>query len=489
MKSCEEMTRSVRQRGEAEIMARKKRRSVLINTAAGTAVICAAAGFVIMSSNYDKPEVSDAPMESIVFSGESITESITETTHTETTEPAEEIMKPLTKDQLYYRCLNTVEYLTQLSGTVRTYYGDNAVHIFEGDFQLDYKADKYHTLVNAEAVDTSGGAVDERHECYNNGTVMIEIIDRCDNSLLEDVFEVYEDGMCPSVRYAAINNSCPVAPEAAEEGDITSIDQLSIWQLPSAGFDPTSTHEIAVVYAPNEMTTGYLRNFDNWEITGVQEMYGRQCAVVEGTASPDYGKGFGIESFEILIDQETGVWLQFEGYDAEGNVKAYVYTEDVRFGDEAEEVPEYEGTVNEPTATAEPVQTDAAVQTETVFTETAVTTSTTVATTTTAVSASDEDFLTSGYCGGNVYYELNENNRTLYFYGSGSDVDVSSLIPLVGKFDTVVIEQRITSFSYIQENHLFGLGNPLTIYCYSDFSSDRLQKYLGKHLTFIILDE
>ena len=492
MKSCEEMTRNVRERGEAEIMARKKRRSVLINTAAGTAVICAAAGFVIMGGNSDKPEVSNAPMESIVFSGESITECTTETVHTEASEPAEEVIKPLTKDQLYYKCLNTVEYLTQISGSVRTLYGKNDVHIFEGEFQLDYIADKYHANVNFIAVDASIGDSDKRHECYNNGTVMVEVIERGEDSSLEDAFNVYEDGMCPSVRYATINNSCPVAPEDAEEGDITSIDQLGIEQLPSAGFDPSGTHEIAVVYAPNEMTSGYLRHFEYWDITGIQEMYGRQCAVVEGTSPPDYGNVFGVESFKMLIDQATGVWLWFEGYDADGNVEAYVYTEDVRFGDEAEEVPEYEGDINEPPAATEPVQTDVteeAVQTETAFTETAVTTSTAAVTITTAVSSSDEAFLTSGYCEGNVYYELNEAARTLHFCGNGSDVDVSAALPLVGKFDTVIIDKGITSFKAVPENHLFGMSGSLTIYCSSDFNTIRLQRLLGEYLTFVILDE
>ncbi len=498
MKSYEEMARNVIKRGDAEIMARKKRKSVLINTAAGTAVICAAAaGFVLMSENFDKPEVSDTPMESIVFSSESITEyttvSTTEITHTETTEPTEEIIKPLTKDQLYYRCLNTVEYLTQLSGSARTLSGDGEINIYEGSFQLDYIADKYHANVNYICIDASIEYPDKRHECYNNGTVMVEVLERSEGSSLEDIFRVYEDGECPSVRYAAINNSCPVAPEDAEEGDITSIEQLSPeYHLSSVGFDPSGTREIAVVYAPNAMTSGYLRHFEYWDITGVQELHDRQCAVVEGTSPPDYGNVNGVESFKMLIDQATGVWLWFEGYDAEGNVKAYVYTEDVRFGDEAEEVPEYEGNINEPPAATEPVQTDVtetSVQTETAFTETAVATSTTAVTTTTAVSSSDEPFLTSGSCGENVWFEYDENTRTLHFYGSGSDVDVSASLPLVGKFDTVIIDQGITSFKAVPENHLFGMSGPLTIYCSSDFNTIRLQRLLGEYLTFVILDE
>lgn len=107
----------------------------------------------------------------------------------------------------------------------------------------------------------------------------------------------------------------------------------------------------------------------------------------------------------------------------------------------------------------------------------------------TTVSSIVTDMMYSGACEGNVFYELNETTRTLYFIGSGSDVDVSAALPLVGKFDTVIINQGITSFEYISENHLFGTAGPLTIYCYSDFRTDHLQKFLGKHLTFVIFDE
>lgn len=244
----------------------------------------------------------------------------------------------LTKDQLYYRCMNTLEYLDQLSGSVSTLYGNTTPHIFEGEFDFDFTNDTYHAVVNA--VNASDLSVSQINEYYNDGE---EYVTLCDYSgEQEDVCLIESGSSCPTMENVVFANACPENIAEASAEAVTSVEQLDEEQLHATyGADPTGAHEIGTFFIPQEMSVGYLQNFDNWEITGTQEVQGRTCAVVTGTAAPEYGGRFGVETFEILVDQETGVWMQFEGYDAEGAVQSYVYTSDIAFGADAQSVPEF----------------------------------------------------------------------------------------------------------------------------------------------------
>ncbi|MGN0591784.1 MAG: hypothetical protein ACI4JQ_00890 [Ruminococcus sp.] len=249
----------------------------------------------------------------------------------------------LTKDQLYYRCLNSLEYLNQLSGSVSVFAG-NDEYIISGTFELDFTNEQYHAIVDSYVIDAPEESI-QTFETYGNHGEEVELFDEKGNG--ENYYTIEHSGITlDTVTFA---NACPVNPADAEAASMdgsaaaASIQSLSEDQLFATwGKDPTNAHALGACYIPQERTLGYLANFDNWEITGTQEVQGRTCAVVQGTADPEYGSRFGVETFEILVDQQTGVWMQFEGYDADGTVQAYVYTENVRFGADAEAVPAFE---------------------------------------------------------------------------------------------------------------------------------------------------
>ena len=259
-------------------------------------------------------------------------------------QPITEEAAILTKDQLYYRCMNTLEYLTQVSGSVSTLYGNTSPHIFEGECEFDFVNDIYHSVV--DAVGISDPSLSQTNEYYNDGQECVTLCDYSGDQ--EDVCLVKKDGACPTMEHVTFANACPVSPADAEAASadgaavVTSIEQLSEAQVCATyGADPTGAHEIATFFVPQEMTMGYLSDFDNWEITGTQEVQGRTCAVVQGTADPEYGGRLGVETFEILVDQETGVWMQYEGYAADGTVQSYVYTENIQFDAQAQSVPAF----------------------------------------------------------------------------------------------------------------------------------------------------
>lgn len=281
-------------------------------------------------------------VEEIVLQTENINETISE-------QPILEQTDSMTKDQLYYKCMNTLEYLGQVSGSVSTLYGENTPHVFEGEFEFDFVNDIYHSVVNAVGV--SDPSLNQINEYYNDGNTYVTL---CNYSGSQEDICIVKDEGSPTMKTVVFADACPVSlseSEAALNEDseiVTSIEQLSDEQLYSTyGADPTGAHEIGTFYIPQEMTEGFLKNFDNWEITGTQEVQGRTCIVVNGNADPEYGDRFGVSSFEILVDQETGVWMQYEGYDADGVVQAYVYTENIQFDTNAVSVPAYSSECSE----------------------------------------------------------------------------------------------------------------------------------------------
>ena len=253
-------------------------------------------------------------------------------------------IQELTKDQLYYKCLNTILYKDKLSGETNIRYRADSKDTVSGSFQFDYIKGIYHSEFTFTLDD---GSVYSETEKFNNSTEMVELYNYPEKEKKD--YMVFTDGMCPSIDRTYFVDRCPVNPKdevavanakATNKKYYTSIDQISETELMQIGVsDPSGAGAIAGSFCPTEMTLGYLKNFDNWEITGTKEYQGRNCTVVQGISEKDYGNKMGVDNFEILVDTETGVWMQYEGYDAYGNVVSYVYTKNLCFGDNAEDVP------------------------------------------------------------------------------------------------------------------------------------------------------
>lgn len=241
----------------------------------------------------------------------------------------------LTKDQLYYRCLNTLEYLDQLSGSVTIFTGCNSPDIMQGSFAFDFTKDIYHAIVEHLDVADKTNCT-QTNEYYSNSGDVVELTNY--HGSQQNTYTIDHNGF--SMEDVSFAGLCPENPEVNPDSPITSIQDLTQEQLyATMGQDPTNAHELAACFMPQEMTIGYLENFNNWEIFGTSEVQGRTYAMIQGTAEPDYGSRFGVETFSIVVDQETGIWMHFEGYDADGKVQSYLYTENIQFGNNANQVP------------------------------------------------------------------------------------------------------------------------------------------------------
>lgn len=83
-----------------------------------------------------------------------------------------------------------------------------------------------------------------------------------------------------------------------------------------------------------ELTFGCLADESLWEISGEEKYLGYDCIVIDGTAAENYGNKLGMEKFKFLVEKNTGIVMNFEGYDSEGNITIYSTVKNISIDDE-----------------------------------------------------------------------------------------------------------------------------------------------------------
>jgi len=102
--------------------------------------------------------------------------------------------------------------------------------------------------------------------------------------------------------------------------------------------DPTNVMMSSVCLFPQEMTFGFLTDRDLWDITDIVEYEGKTCYLIEGKTTADYGAKLNVFRFEFLVDTNTGVLVNYKGYNENDELSDFMYTENLQFEDKAESV-------------------------------------------------------------------------------------------------------------------------------------------------------
>lgn len=83
--------------------------------------------------------------------------------------------------------------------------------------------------------------------------------------------------------------------------------------------DLTNCSYAAVSIFPQSLTFGLLADFESWEVIATDVYLDRNVIVLQGKVSdPDYSKKINSNTFELRIDAETGIILEFIGFDLSG---------------------------------------------------------------------------------------------------------------------------------------------------------------------------
>lgn len=269
-----------------------------------------------LSSQLRASRTQPEPPDVIPAMTEPATQTQTEPAATEAfpTEPAPCV---LTKEWIFDRCMTTVSRLHRVTANVEIAYLKVFSQRTAGELVMDFDNSRYFGLVTS--FDLESGQVVQTDERF-----------------------VYPDH---SVRFWQneewdyfLNDGTPAHQVWHRQG--AYVNGPGELDRSNYTYDPTGLfHDFAEFYMPQDTTRGFLSNLSTWEITGREDYFGRDCAVIEGT-SLDYGRRYSITHFTIRVDIETGAWLFFEGYDDAGACNCYLHTSDVVFDDPAMQVPE-----------------------------------------------------------------------------------------------------------------------------------------------------
>lgn len=230
-----------------------------------------------------------------VHPGADVSAEIPETIPETETAPEE-----LTKELLYSRSASTIRNLHRFFGhiEIRTC---NISFILAGNVELDFDANAFHGLVWQSDPET--GQQITVLERYVSDQRLAEFLEYTEYDCL------YPDG-------------------STEHTEAHKCSYVEYHYAPSN--DPTGLHELGTCFCPQEITAGYLSDLNSWDITGIENYQGRECAVLEGTTG-SYGARWNVTHWKIIMDIETGVWLFYEGYAEDETVQDYMYTSDIKF--------------------------------------------------------------------------------------------------------------------------------------------------------------
>ncbi len=235
-----------------------------------------------------------------------------------------------TKDDVFHMMINTIDYFNEASGTMMFSCGapDNVTVV---EFQTNMpQTESYSRVMTYSAGNTAQLTIDNLAAPAEYEAIMY-----CQNG--EQIAVNAESGSASRSKFSGFTLNDAV--EVKDEDRITTApDGMPCVRYRS---NPTNVEFSSMCLFPQEIAIGFLRDQDLWEIEGIKEFSGLNCYVIHGKASEDYGAKLNVAEFEFLVDVNTGVLVRYEGFDANGNLSDFMYTENLRFDGSVESVEKY----------------------------------------------------------------------------------------------------------------------------------------------------
>lgn len=233
----------------------------------------------------------------------------------------------VTKDDIFHMMLNTIDYFNEASGTMMFSCGDPD-NVTVVQFQTNMpECESYSKIMNCSYENTVQSA--------DESLSASDAIDFCRNGEEITVYPVKISESRNSSTGVTLKDAIPIKDE---DRITTAPDGMPCISYRS---NPTNVEFSSMCLFPQEITIGFLEDQDLWEIEGIKEFSGLDCYVIHGKTSEDYGTKLNVAEFEFLVDVNTGVLVCYEGFDANGNISDFMYTENLRFDDFAESVKNY----------------------------------------------------------------------------------------------------------------------------------------------------
>lgn len=311
----------------------KKTLAILFSVLLVSAIV--SAGIITSSANDEDTSTSkkhsDSNIETSKTTDFNYTQALSELSNTAEKITIKEIpveqLTPETKQDYYHKMLNAIDYYNTVSGSFKTnYLGNNNTEETVVSYQVDMINNLSQEIVNGPCNDSEIYASKNRLVYVNNSNMTIttsnQIFTKTDelagyNNYVMQTQNDVKKAKNEFNKIFADENRVTVD----ENGDTHYLNRLN-----STNLCISASYSLL----PQGLTFGYLSNQDMWEISGDTEYLGRNAVVIKGT-SGDYGKKFNTSTFEMIVDKETGILLELQGYDENGNPSEYIKTTEISF--------------------------------------------------------------------------------------------------------------------------------------------------------------
>lgn len=277
-------------------------------------------------------------------------------------EPTEEVLSAelsydmSTKEGIYNKMLNSIDFFDRASG--KYIYGERydvtneaSLGEFSGDLDAAQSYGKYSfVLLNNPEECISGAPADT---VMNQDVRIAEaFIDYSDGNNLYRIFNNFKD-LCyifdPSDEHMKMVKPPQRDRIPYNADDIEAIKDYYY----NSGEEFSQSSDYLVQHVRNRgcvsgvvgrgpgasaYAISHLTNFDVWDISGEDTFVGRDCVVIEGIVEKQLLLSRGEASFTMYVDKETGVVVNFYSRNEAGELVNFKVFEELFFDDEAEMV-------------------------------------------------------------------------------------------------------------------------------------------------------
>ncbi|UII57518.1 hypothetical protein LS684_08825 [Cytobacillus spongiae] len=215
----------------------------------------------------------------------------------------------LSKEAIQEKMLNSIHYFDSAKGSFR--YTSEAAGF---DVTVDYKVKLKKNEVAYQIKETNHLQGESSYEhVYEEGQIY-DIFHDSNEFLKTDTFKINDKGPIQKVK-----GSIKTVAGGQKEYyyPATSI------QLGAAG---TSLHS-------KEIALGFLENYQLWDVKGKEDFLGRKALLIEGTFSEYYQKKLSAYSYQLIMDEATGIVFQLEIRSTDGKVLDSLTTTDIKINE------------------------------------------------------------------------------------------------------------------------------------------------------------
>lgn len=307
-----------------------------------TSAIAATLSAYVIISNISGAQTPDNTPIPVSNEPQAISYNATDTGKTDETEVlkaevAEEKTVEETKREIWHKMLNSIDYYDSAKGVfyysllderncIKVSYQTNVAEAIAQSHILGISvSDIDETFDNNQVDFKESGHYQRDIYCGEKGFVCIDEINKTYN------------GSFLSIQKRRIKNWLPDEVRYSVDSD----------GIPHYEFhsDVTNTYMGSFSLLPQEFCFGFLNDFDMWEIDETVEYAGRNCYSISGKANESYGASLEVDSFTMLVDEETGCLLRLKGLDETGKISKFLITESIEFdcGIDSFDTPDSEG--------------------------------------------------------------------------------------------------------------------------------------------------